>query len=110
MMPLRATLITKAWAGRELGRPDQAAAVGAERHVHGHHSKKLKRSPQPRLAGSDSDDRQPETQTILSSQLTRSRRFSHSSTAAQLLAGHPRFPDDPLMQPPRRPPFPLSAV
>jgi hypothetical protein len=32
--------------GRELGRPDQ----GAERHVHGHHSKKLKRSP-PATAG-----------------------------------------------------------
>jgi hypothetical protein len=51
---------------RELGGPDQATALGAERHVHGHHSKKLKRSPSATLAGSDSDDRQPETQTILS--------------------------------------------
>jgi len=47
-----------------------------------------------------------------SPEITRSRRFSHSSTAAQLLPGHPRLPDDPVMRPPARstPPFARSAV
>ena len=45
--------------GSELGRADQAVAVGAERHVHGQHSKRLRLSQPATLAGSDTDDRRP---------------------------------------------------